>query len=326
VNSVLERIGELEAMLAQAKEAGEDVSDQQASLRATDDQLKKLVKDIQDMIEAGQSSGDPALDIVIMLGGTVVKGKPYQRLTWLQHSLAAHSGELVCFEEWLGEWKLAVIPNDVSIGWNNAWNAQKGVRNNDVVLPVGRFMFSGRTEIPEDVPRPIETLYRLFTGLFDELPSDESPVISHDLKLHIGDEKVQSWAEGLKVPKAIPVAAACRALGKPLKVWPELALWVCNLREAEIPRLLGQMGELSDLLDQFHRWQQEPAIYLAHRPRTGIEVTESGVKIDFGMGRPIKEARARLRGRVHVAVVLLEMSDNPTLQQAAKLVDYEVPG
>lgn len=323
MNSVLERIGELETMLGKANETGKDVREKQASLSATDDQFKKLIEDIQGMIARGKSSGDPALDVVVMLGNTVVKDKPYQRLAWLQQSLSSRPGDLVCITGMLGAWRLAIIQDD-RIGWNNTWNVEKGRHDNDVVLPTERFLDSGRSDIPADVPQRLGVAYGFFSGTFGKLPTDENPVISPDLAFHIGDEKVQAWAESLRPERALSVAAACRVLGKPLKIWPELAIEIRNLREAEVVWLLNQMSELNDLQQRLHRWQHDPASFLTSQ-RGDVEATENGVNIDFGLARPIREAKARLRGRVHVAVVLLEMCDNPTLQKAAEMCGYKLP-
>lgn len=331
MNAVQECIREIERLVSEANEIDGEERDHRAALRAVESQRKRLVKDIQKLIKTGESSGDSALDIQIMFDGSVATDKAYQRLEWLQAAVKRHFGDLVATSHY-GHFDIGLLPEEPSISWFTDIGA---LTRDQVEIPVQRRLSISTYDnelLPTELDMPVRITHHVFKSLFGDIPTGDSGKLDN-LEVFVGNRAVQAMMKTLEPSKALRVYIASRLLNRPLEVHPELAREIRDRRERFIPVLIEQMAEVKRLEDHLSESQYNPAWGLqnpVHQSRGTVErkiiKTEDGVTIDFGFSHLIKNTRQDLWTMVNNAVIGCEMADNPTLQQAAKLVNYELPG
>lgn len=137
----------------------------------------------------------------------------------------------------------------------------------------------------------------------------------------IGNAAVTTLIKSLSTEERFHAWVVTRQLGYPIgdndaEVMAELH----RRREEMIPALISAEATLIQYRGQLADWQQNPGAFLDQPRRRytgGIAPTPTGVTIDFGLTKPIEEARLALSRLIAVGQADLLMGDNPTLQSVA---------
>lgn len=328
MNTVQERIGELEELLAKAQEVDGEERDRRAALRAIESQRKKAIKGLQGMIKEGQSSGDAALDIEIMFGNSIARTGRYLRLVWLQAAINRHPDDLIILRTNRWHWEMGLLPKSPTIDWQI--DLKGTYKNVEVAVQRSCWDPNGGYELlPRMYEEPLRVMHHLFEpGLRAfELEGDIADC-DRRLEIAVGSEAVQQWMETLEVRTALQIYIAARLLGRPLQLYPELAREIRDRRERFIPTLIEEMDKLKSIEDKFWLCMHKPAEALHGGWQYKVAFTpqsEGVITIDFGIAEPLKKQKNKLWTIVENAAVGLEMGDNFTLQQAAKMIDFDLP-
>lgn len=326
MDAVLERIRKIERLVSEAEMIDGEERDQKAFLRAVQSQNKQLIADIQKLIKDGKSSGDQALDIQIMLEDTVIKGKTYQRLAWLQAALSRHPDDLITTRFISGHAEVGLLPTTPSITW---WIDRGGIPDKYVKIAVQRGCtdITGRHLLPTLSDGPMKHMHHLFANQFDRNePKGDYAKMDNHLEIVVGSKAIQRWMKTLSPSDALKVYIAARLIGRPLTMYPELALEIRDRRERFIVSLTEAMAELKRLEDELLSCKHDPAWALQREhPKHRVTIDDSpegGVTIDFGLTDSIKKQKQVLWSMVNNATVGVEMGDNTTLKKAASVVGY----
>lgn len=335
MNLVVERINEIDHLLAEAREIDGEERDRRAAVRAVEAQRKQMIKDLQEMIKSGQSSGDTALDIQILFADSTAKDGAYGPVSWLETAVKQHPAELFVVAGY-SSLHVGLLPRSPSI----TWKFERGGRPDKFVgVAVEKMLYFGdayRDLLPsrESEEPDLFSYYALDKGFRKGTEFQDEFYAKLDMfaEIVIGNSTVRRWMMTQRPCDALRAFIATKMLGKPIRPYAALDREIRDRRERFIPALIEAMDELERLEVHLAESQHSPAWGLEHSPvgtrgtiQKKIVKTENGVTIDFGFSHLIKNARQTLWAMVNNAALGCDMSDNPTWQKAAKMIAYTLP-
>jgi len=269
---------------------------------------------LQWLIAKGKSTGDPILDLKIMLWGDTQKDKTYDHLLLAQDVLSSHPGELVC------------------------WNGQElGVLYDRPILTytppeaTGRGAGKSIRSMPREIEIPVRCYLKLRykPGFYSEECSIEinRDSFSHyDLisksTLIVGNNSVHRWFlaqefGGVHVNSLYAIWVAMKTLGHRFDPPPELAKEVRARQDKVLLKIHEGLVILQELCRRFENFKRYPV--QAIRENQGIEIldTADGFQVKFRVVDEIKEQAMKLRNFMDEAEEL-EMSYNTAYADLVK--------
>ena len=301
---------------AAVKRAKKTYADQKTRCLTAERAKREQLLQTQDRIRGGESTGDVALDIKIMLAGNVDKDDSYHRLNDLANLVALHPGKLILVStNSLSDWLFGVLPDAPCITWG-----QEGIE-----IPTSasccRGLYATRSlEVGTD---PLTIGYSNIQWHANTTPPTASSFVVGTREVVIGIEAVQCKTEKLIPGHAFQVWLRTRALGQPIALYPELMTEFYWRREERIVELIAATNIAWERKNRFGALQHDPIGGLQSRiacNRATITPTETGVAIDFGLLGEIHESIAELRRLVDSSLNELDMQNNPTLEEAAEVL------
>ena len=275
-----------------------------------DDQVWNL----QWLIAKGKSTGDPILDLKIMLWSDAQKDKTYDHLLLAQDVLSGHPGELIC---WNGQ-ELGVLP-------------ERPIMTYDPPEAIGRGESKYLRSMPREIEIPVQRYLKLHykPGFFSE---DCSIEIGRDSFSHydpiskstllIGDKAVEGWfcVQGLKgepVHRLYDIWVALKTLGHRFEPMPELAKEIRTRQDRLLLRMSERLAVLEELCRRFENFKRYPV--QAIRENQGIDIldTADGFQVKFRVVDEIKEQALKLRDLMDEAEEL-EMNGNTAYDDLIK--------
>ncbi len=319
--------GDIARLTAQARRkldvaaaAEADLADQQQVVQNARSQAWAIIADVQRRIEDGESTGDDALDTIILLEGTTSrKLSSYHQVKQLGLMLSTRPGEpFVVFGMGYGRAVMGVVPKAARV---------KPVRNLITTNGLEIVGATGLTLVPSQ-PCPGEDVslirlpYSSFTRGNLAGPIDPGPVVN----IRIGRFSVTNWYLELKPADAFAAWAVSREL--PLDVpLPESLAQTQELmrqRETLLVQMTKRFVKLQRLESELLRCQTDIRAAIEAR-RTVIRKVPTGVAIDFEFTSDIDELIIELRKDLRLAT-RLQMREDPMVRQIDAAVGIERVG
>jgi hypothetical protein len=307
MTAILERISELEQVLAEAQQAEVDTTQQKDDLAATRARAEQIKRELQELIEKGETTGDRTLDLKFLLTGSLKKNETYDKIDRIRTAIESNPNKLVLEESsYASRWCFATLPPVPRL------IIKRNPTNTWLELPV-----TASRQRYRDPDRPLSIPLDVTINAGSGNPSRTA--------IWIGTTRIRNRLKHWEPRDVFDAWLLVRELGHQLSPTPNLALEIRNRREAMVATLVS-MTKLENLERQLADKKKNPVRELTGRfSRPTVTETHEGLLLDFGMTDDIATAYQNLRNRVETAVSQLEMADNPTLQEAAKKVGYPLP-